>query len=163
MALPIGHGLVGASIVALIHPKADLKNWKPLAIGFLLANSPDLDFAFQIFLGWRGWHRGFTHSILFALLVGAIFFLIMRREKWQIPLSYSLAYLSHTILDFATSDIGAVRLFAPLDKTPYSLGLVRFFELQRGLVITDMLYISAIEVLIFVPLFLLTLFVARRV
>lgn len=163
MALPIAHGLVGAGIVALIHPNADLKKWKPLMLGFLLANAPDLDFIFLFLFGWRNYHRGFTHSILFALLVGAVFFLIMRREKWQIPLAYSLAYLSHTILDFATSNIGAVRLFAPVDRTPYSLGLVSFFELKRGLVIADMLYISAIEVLIFVPLFFLTLFVARRV
>lgn len=49
MPLSIAHGLVGASIVGLIHPKANLKYWKPFLIGFILANSPDLDLIFSHF------------------------------------------------------------------------------------------------------------------
>ncbi len=92
MPLPIAHGLVGASLVTLIHPNADLRNWKPLLIGFFLANSPDLDFAGSLLLGWHDFHRGFTHSLLFAALVSGLIFILLRQKNLLIPLAYSAAF-----------------------------------------------------------------------
>lgn len=162
MPLPIAHGLVGASIVALVHPNANLKNWKPLLLGFILANCPDLDFGFSFLFGWRGFHRGFTHSLLVAFLVAVLIFILLRNRNWQIPLAYSAAFLSHTILDYLSAKSGAVRLFIPFDNSPHGLGLISFSELSRGFVITDMLYFSLIETLIFAPLFLLAVFIIRK-
>lgn len=161
MPLPIAHGLAGASIIALVHPKGDVKNWKPLLLGFVLANCPDLDLGFQFLFGGRGFHRGFTHSIFFAFLVGVAIFVWFRREHWRIPLAYSSAFLSHTILDFVSANSGAVRILMPFSNKPYGLGAISFSELSRGFLISDMLYFSAIEALIFIPLFLIALFVRR--
>ena len=163
MPLPIAHGLVGASLVALIHPNADLKNWKPLILGFILANCPDLDFGFSFLFGWHGFHRGISHSIFLAFLVGSAIFILLRRENWQIPLAYFLAFLSHTILDFLAAKSGGVGLLLPFDDNVYRLGLISFSELSRGFLIRDILYLSLIEILIFVPIFFLLLFVVRRI
>jgi membrane-bound metal-dependent hydrolase YbcI (DUF457 family) len=162
MPLPIAHGLIGASIVGLIHPKAGLKNWLPLAVGFVLGNAPDFDFAFEWFLGWRGFHRGFFHSLFFAFLVAGMIFFLLRRQHWRIPLAYSLAFLSHTILDYSCSSRGAVRILIPFDNEVYGLGLISFSELKRGLIWSDMLHFTQIEIIIFVPLFALLLFIKHK-
>lgn len=162
MPLPIAHGLLGASIVALVHPNASLKNWKPLFFGFTLANCPDLDFIFVFLFGWQGFHRGVSHSLFLALLIGCALFIWLRRENWRIPLAYSLAFLSHTILDFLSSTGGAVQLLMPFDDTAYYLGLISFSELSRGFNIADMLYFSIIETFIFVPILLFALLIDRK-
>lgn len=157
MPLPIAHGLFGASLIALIHPSAKITNWKPLCWGFLLANSPDLDFAFAFLFGWKDFHRGISHSLVFALFVGALIFVFLRKKNWRIPLAYGFAFLSHTLLDFAAARAGAVRLLTPFDNGEYALGWFGFSELTRGLIILDMLRFSVIEALIFVPVFFIVL------
>lgn len=161
MPLPIAHGLVGASLIAIVYPPSEIKKWKPLLWGFLLANSPDLDFAFTFLFGWKDFHRGISHSLFFALLVGALIFVFQRREDWRIPLAYTLAFLSHTLLDFAASSDGAVRLLIPFDDGRYALGWLGFSELTRGLIISDILWFSIIEALIFVPVFFIVLRVKK--
>jgi membrane-bound metal-dependent hydrolase YbcI (DUF457 family) len=161
MPLPIAHGMVGASLVALIHPSAGIKNWKPMFWGFLLANSPDLDFAFAFLFGWKNFHRGISHSLVFALAVAALIFVFLRRKHWRIPFSCALAFLSHTLLDFISASDGAVRLLTPFDNDKYALGWFGFSELTRGLIISDMLRFSVIEALIFVPVFFIML-VAKK-
>ena len=163
MPLPIAHGLVGASAVALIYPNANLKHWKPLLLGFILANCPDLDFVFSFMFGWHDFHRGFTHSLLFAFLVSSVTFILLRHQNWRIPLAYSAAFLSHTILDYSGAKSGAVRLLIPFDNNPYGLGLISFSELSRGFVIQDMLYFSLVEVAIFAPIFLAIIFITRKI
>ena len=153
----MAHGLFGASLVALIHPPADFKNWKPLLWGFLLANSPDLDFAFAFLFGWKDFHRGISHSLFLALLVGVLIFVFRRRENWRISLAYALAFLSHTLLDFVAASDGAVRLLTPFDDGRYAFGWFGFSELTRGFIFSDMLRFSVIEALIFVPVFFIIL------
>jgi inner membrane protein len=162
MPLPIAHGLVGASIVALVHSRADSRNWKPLLLGFVLANSPDFDFAFSFFLGAHDFHRGFTHSLLFALIVASIIFTILKRNNRQNALAYSIAFLSHTILDYVCAKDGGVRLLMPFDYTAYKLGQISFSELSRGFVLQEMLYFSLLEILVFVPLFCAAIFLSRK-
>ena len=162
MPLPIAHGLLGASIIALVKPVISLKDWKPLLFGFILANCPDLDFIPAFLFGWQDFHRGITHSLFFALFVGSGFFISSRRKDWRVPLAYSLAFLLHTALDFLSTTTGAVRLLEPFDDTPFTLGLISFSELPNGFMIADMLYFSLIEALIFVPIFLIALLIARK-
>lgn len=162
MPLPIAHGLVGASLVRLIHPSADFKNWKPLMIGFVLANSPDLDFFGSYLFGWQNFHRGVSHSLFFACLVSTVFFLLFRNQDWRVPTAFSAAFLSHTILDFVFAESGAVRLFIPFDYNAYKLGLISFSEIRRGFNLEDLLKFSIIEILVFAPLFLLINFIKSR-
>lgn len=158
MPLPIAHGLVGTSLIGLIHPSASLKNWKPLFIGFVLANSPDLDFFGSFIFGLKDFHRGFTHSILFAFVISALLFLLLRKQNWRVPLAYSIAFLSHTILDFLFAQSGGVRLFIPFDYGSYRLGIISFSELQNGFNKSDLIKFSVIETLVFTPIFLLMTF-----
>lgn len=162
MPLPIAHGLVGAGLVRLIHPKADLKNRKPLLIGFVLANAPDLDFFGSFVFGLKDFHRGLTHSIFFACLISALLFLLLRNQNRRVPLAFSTAFLSHTFLDFFFAQSGAVRLFIPFDHNAYKLGLISFSELTRGFNFNDLTRFSLIEALVFTPLFFLVNFIKSR-
>lgn len=153
MPLPIAHGLFGASVVALVHPTAAVKNWKPMLYGFLLANAPDMDFAGSFLFGWTNFHRGISHSLFFAALIGAIIFVFLRGENWRVPTAYTLAFLSHTLLDFIAGNDGAVRLLLPFDDERFALGWFGFSELTHGFVISEMLWFSFVEALIFVPIF----------
>jgi membrane-bound metal-dependent hydrolase YbcI (DUF457 family) len=67
MPLPFAHGLVGASIVAALHPRPARRHFAPLVMGALFANCADLDFALVALAHDRSYHRGFTHSLVFAL------------------------------------------------------------------------------------------------
>lgn len=162
MPLPIAHGLVGVSLVRLIHPNANLKNWQPLLIGFILANCPDLDFIGSYLFGWQDFHRGISHSLFFAFLISAGFFLIFRNQNWRVPLAFSAAFLSHTILDFLFAKSGAVRLLIPFDYNTYKLGLLSFSEITRGFNSEDLIKFSIFEILVFAPLFFLIDFVKTR-
>ena len=107
--------------------------------------------------GWKDFHRGLSHSLFIAFLLGASLFVFRRRENWRIPLAYALAFLSHTLLDFVAASHGAVRLLTPLDDGGYALGWFGFSELTRGFLVADMLRFTVIETLIFVPVFCILL------
>ncbi|MDF2756588.1 MAG: rane protein [Nitrospira sp.] len=71
MASPLTHALVGATLAAACHFP-----WKLWVVGVASALLPDLDAAGY----WLGvpygsfWgHRGFTHSIVFAVLASGLF------------------------------------------------------------------------------------------
>ena len=162
MPLPIAHGLLGAVIARIIHPNADSRNPKPLIFGFVLANCPDLDFGFSFLFGWHDFHRGLTHSLMFAILITAVIFIWRRKGNWQISLAYSAAFLSHTILDYLCAKFGGVRLFIPFSNDAYGLGIIGFSELTNGFNAVDIIFFSLIETLIFVPFFLLIIFFIRR-
>ncbi|MCB1023146.1 MAG: metal-dependent hydrolase [Acidobacteria bacterium] len=111
MPLPIAHGCVGAAIVALIHPKINKLISFPLLFGGFLANAADLDFFLSYSTGDKSWHRGFTHSILFSAVIFGCLFIFFKRERLREAIAYGLAYFSHLVLDFATSDHGGPELF----------------------------------------------------
>src|SRR5256885_1178615 len=99
MPLPIAHALVGASIVTAMLPDASpTHNWKPLVIGAALSVCPDLDY----FLG-TSLHRGFTHSLFFALLVSALCLAVTGLAKIRVAIAYAAAFFSHALLDYATT------------------------------------------------------------
>ena len=71
-------------------------------------------------------HRGFTHSLVFALLVALVVLLLFFREYardvsmwWQLVLFFFLITTSHAILDMLTSGGHGVAIFAPFDNTRY--------------------------------------------
>ncbi|MCA1593205.1 MAG: metal-dependent hydrolase [Acidobacteria bacterium] len=121
MPLPIAHGLLGASIVAAVHPDAPFTDGRrfrlPLMVGALLANCPDADFLLVWALHDRSWHRGFTHSLVFALVVSLLLLAYLGRSRTRAALAYGLAFTSHGVLDFITTKVGGgVKLLLPFSS-----------------------------------------------
>lgn len=161
MPLPLAHGLLGASVVAAVHPRAC--NWKPLLFGAILANCPDLDLLLVWGLDMRGLHRGFSHSPIFALLVTIVIWLIVGRKEWRTAMAYGLALLSHTVLDFAAAKAGGgVMLLWPFSTERFKFGVWGFAELSAGLPTAELVHWSSLESMIFLPVLLVILFIRGR-
>ena len=162
MPLPIAHGLIGASIVAAMLPAASpVRNWKPLLLGAAIASSPDLDYFLQ-----ASSHRGITHSLIFAAIVSAVCFGICRKSNLRLAIACAGAAFSHGLLDYATTKtMPGVELLWPLSGRRFGLGLVDYYQLT-GIdpiyflyqdVMKDLLKLGLMELLVFVPVFLLVL------
>lgn len=162
MPLPIAHGLLGASIVAAMLPESSpVRNWKPLILGAVIAASPDLDYFLQ-----TSSHRGITHSLLFAAIVCAICFGIWGKSNLRLAVGCAGAAFSHGLLDYATTKtMPGVELLWPLSSRRFGSGLIDYYQLT-GIdpvfflyqdVVRDLLKLALMELLVFVPLFLLVL------
>ncbi len=135
MPTPIGHGLLGAAVLAAfpLNRKA-LPDWRVCVLGALLGAAPDLDcllgfLPFAPFAG-RGWHHDFTHSLGFACLCGALLALcvrggetMLRVTQLRAALLFSAAMATHPLLDFIFTDSVGVELFWPFAHQYVRLGL----------------------------------------
>ncbi|MEZ5345336.1 MAG: metal-dependent hydrolase [Pyrinomonadaceae bacterium] len=162
MPLPIAHGCVGAAIVALIHPKIKRIVSFPLLFGGFMANAADLDFILSYSTGDKSWHRGFTHSVLFSFFIAAIFLVWFKKERLREALAYSLAYFSHLVLDFSTSDHGGPELFWFFSERRFSVGVVSFSVAPSKLPLSEILYAAMWETAVFGTLFFAVYFMMRR-
>lgn len=103
----------------------------PLALSMLglsaLSLLPDADFvAFMVGIPYSDpfGHRGMTHSLLFAVLVGLVVALALRLRGQPVLLDAVLATLvvaSHGVLDAMTTGGLGVEFFWPLDTRRYFL------------------------------------------
>lgn len=160
MASVFGHSIVGFTISKII----DNRNSKLLLIAAIISTMlPDLDvlgFKFGISYSHPLGHRGFTHSILFALLWAIILmytFGKINKRNWFLVIF--LATLSHGILDAMTSGGEGVGFFIPFNNTRYffpfreiivsPLGVERFFsEWGVQVILSEFKYI-------FIPCFII--------
>jgi membrane-bound metal-dependent hydrolase YbcI (DUF457 family) len=120
MSLPIGHAAIGFTAYSLLGGNGSgLGRWKvPLGI-LILSNLPDLDVALGIALQGNGsaFHRGPTHSLIFAFVAG---YLVSRFwEPWpqRSRLNFTICFvmiLSHILADsvFTNSPISFFWPFA---------------------------------------------------
>ena len=161
MPMPVAHSLVGAGLVAAVLPRAGrARYWVWLAAGAALANAADLDFILSFALRSRGWHRGFTHSLAFALVVCVCFLLALGRARAREAAAYGLAYASHALLDFATTVRGGgVELFWPFTSERFGLRWWGLSEIPSRLPAAEVLKFLSLEFLLFAPplLFLILL------
>lgn len=163
MPLPFAHGLLGASIVAAIHPKPFDKYYFPVILGGFLANAADFDFALVFLLHSKEFHRGFTHSIFFAVLVISIFLLILGWKKHREAVAYGLAFASHFILDFVTTKIGGgLELYFPVSKERFGLGIFGLSEVPSKMTIFEIFQTIGLELSIFAPILVLIFFLKRK-
>lgn len=143
MASILGHGFVGYTLAKVIDNN-DTK-WLLLAAVFSTI-LPDFDIVgFRLgipYLHPLG-HRGFTHSIVFAIL-WSLFLMVTFGRKYKIIwfLVVFLSILSHGLLDACTSGGKGVGFFIPFDNERYffsfreikvsPIGIDKFFS-ERGL------------------------------
>ena len=127
MASIFGHSVAGFTLTKVI----DSKNLRWLLLAAIFSTIlPDLDvlaFKFGIAYEHPLGHRGFTHSILFAILWAlALMFTIGRKNKLIWFLVIFLSTLSHGFLDAMTSGGKGVGFFIPFNNE-------RFFFAFRGI------------------------------
>ena len=136
MPLPIGHAAIGLAVYEFIGKQTMPKQARWITAGAfaLLANLPDIDMLIGLLVFGNGnhFHRGPTHSLLFALLAG---FLISQSRRIA-PVFQKLKFitcssvvLSHVLADCALTD-SPVSWFWPL-QVHLSSGHSRFWDIVR--------------------------------
>ena len=154
MPSPVAHGLAGlvlASIVRSIpvgHPQlvpttgvAEPQRAALVLTGALMfaACAPDLDFLPGILIGNPDrFHRGPSHSLLIAMLVGVSTWLLGRfarlPEAGRIGVAMTLAVSSHAFLDMFTTDplrFNGVPLLWPITGRHLMLPAPLFLNIER--------------------------------
>jgi inner membrane protein len=95
--------------------------WSVVAAGAIGAVLPDLDtigFAFHVPYGSTFGHRGFTHSIVFALLTAIAAAVVLRGDRRTFAFVF-LCTLSHPLLDALTNGGRGVAFFSPFSNHRY--------------------------------------------
>lgn len=129
MASAFTHGFVALAAGKLLFPeRMPVRFWVLLVLGAVL---PDLDvvgFYHGIRYGDKLGHRGFAHSLLFALIVAvlitvAAFPAVRRFSKhwWLMITSFFAAAASHGILDAMTDGGYGIAFFSPFSSTRFFL------------------------------------------
>lgn len=96
-----------------------------LLVGMFAAIVPDFDglaFKLGIAYGTMTGHRGFTHTLAFALLLGLLGWWLAPRWRMYRTLGWAwvaLCTLSHPLLDMLTNGGIGIALFWPFDGTRY--------------------------------------------
>ena len=154
MASLFGHGLVGFTLSKIVDSKSS-KLLLFLAIGSAIL--PDIDviaFNFGIPYAHPLGHRGFTHSIVFAILWGAIIALLLRKQKKSIVFTVIfLSTVSHGILDALTTGGKGIGFFIPFSDERFffplkvikvsPIGISKFFsEWGMRVILSELKYIA---------------------
>lgn len=121
----VTHAVIGFAVGASILPRSRTRQalWAVACCGVI----PDIDLAAPYFGGDRDFHRRFTHSILFAVIVGLSFAIagrLARRsgaDSMRLGGSAALAILSHALSDMLTTYRLGVALMSPVSATRYEL------------------------------------------
>lgn len=157
MATPISHAVAALSIGSCFYRAETPKRvW---IAGALCSDIPDLDaigFRFGVHYGDFWGHRGFTHSLLFAALLGGVITLVFRNvgviTRPSLFLYIFAATASHGLLDAMTTGGLGVAFFSPFDNHRFFLpwrpirvspfAVSRFFSLRGiGILKTELLWI----------------------
>jgi inner membrane protein len=170
MPLPVAHVVVGACVAeALLPSDTPRRNRTVLLLG-CLALVPDLDFIPVWLLGLdRGsWHRGFTHSVVFAVLAGCLLGIAFGRRRIGMAAICALVLMSHGMLDALTTiSGGGVQLLWPFSSARLKSGLFELWEPAPATAVAtpfvmQLLRGSAVELLTFLPLGLLVILGVRK-
>lgn len=123
MASLFGHALLGCTLSKVL----DKTNSKKLfVLAIISAILPDVDvLSFEFGIPYEHWlgHRGFTHSIVFAIIWSLVMSVVFgKNNKWLFFIILFLATLSHAVLDAMTTGGLGVGFFIPFENTRYFLG-----------------------------------------
>lgn len=145
MPSPVGHSISVALALPLLKPSVREKvmGWPFLFASIFVANSPDIDFLFGFLAGAPNrYHHQFTHSFLFAGVVGLVFALFFTNARKNLkdsflPLFFYFSFLAacHVVLDYFCLDTTApygVMLFWPWSHTYFISTFPVFSDIQRS-------------------------------
>ncbi len=139
-----------------------VRSWKFWLLGIFCSIFPDADvigFKFNIAYESFWGHRGFSHSLLFALLFGALITLIFYRKRFLskqgilLTFYFFLCTASHGVLDALTSGGHGIAFFSPFDNTRYffpwrpiqvsPIGVENFFsEWGKRVIMSELVWIG---------------------
>lgn len=127
MASIFSHALAATALGKLYTgEKMPLRFWGLSAACAMLPDADVAGFAFGIRYGDMLGHRGLSHSLCFAFLVGwlvgALAFRdvpLWSRRFWSLSLYFFAVTASHGLLDALTNGGRGVAFFAPFDATRY--------------------------------------------
>ena len=106
MPLPLGHAAIGFAAHSLCRTNGSPSGrWKTLLGILIVSNLPDLDVALGIVFRGNGnaFHRGPTHSLIFALIGGFLTYRVWAYSSQLPKLSFRICFLlllSHVAADF---------------------------------------------------------------
>lgn len=158
----IGHIAVGMAVARAHEGRF---SWKAAVAFATVSMVPDLDviaFRFGIPYGAPFGHRGATHSVVFALLMGVVGWLLTKSNKSAGAVAFTV--LTHPLLDALTDGglgvalwwpFSADRIFFPWNPLPVAPLGSRIFS-DRGL------HLLLVEAAYFIPLWLYALMPRRR-
>jgi len=162
----MAHSLIGASVAAAVDRDTPAR-WPILCLGALLGVCPDFDYVLNwLHVGSGGWHHGFTHSIVFALFLGALMTLVSGSRSVNRFIVFSAAVASHPLLDFLMTESRGVALWWPFTDARYKLSGPNPIDYTWSSTsfldaAVSILRISLISLLIFGPLLLLIVLLTR--
>lgn len=132
-------------------------NWKAAVAFATFSLVPDLDviaFKFGIPYAAPFGHRGATHSIAFALLMGLAAYALTRSKKTTLALAFVV--LTHPLLDMLTDGGLGVALFWPITAERYFFPWTPLpvAPLGTGMLSVRGLRVILIEAVAFLPLWI---------
>ncbi|MCB0402581.1 MAG: metal-dependent hydrolase [Flavobacteriales bacterium] len=170
MASAFGHALTAIAL-GKAYPKY-MTTWKFFILGMVCSIIPDADvITFKFGVPYESFwgHRGFSHSFLFALLLGVLVTLLFYRKELSklrgigYVFYFFISTASHSILDAMTSGGLGVAFFSPWDNSRYFLpwrpikvspiGVESFFSEWGMMVISSELVWIGIPCTVFILLF----------
>lgn len=128
MASAFGHAFAAIAIGKSFAKDTATRNF--FILGVICSILPDADvISFALGISYESFwgHRGFTHSLLFAILLGiivtALFYgkLLDTKKGLSYILFFTLCTASHGLLDALTSGGLGVAFFSPFDNERYFL------------------------------------------
>jgi membrane-bound metal-dependent hydrolase YbcI (DUF457 family) len=172
MSSILGHGLMGISVASAVAAKSETKNRRKLfVLAAILSLIPDTDVLFYIAFGVLGMtpHRGITHTLSFAVLMGLALTALFRS---YFDLTFQRSFLlffgvlfTHLVLDYLMGCGPAVPFFWPLTDQgylfPYKVVPTAYYALSVAGLASVLLHPATligmlIETVIFLPLFLIS-------
>ena len=126
MASIFGHAFSALAVGSGFNKK--LTNWKFFILGMACSILPDADvitFKFGIAYNSFWGHRGFSHSFLFALIIGVLVVATFYRKGFStrhrmfLVSYFFICTASHSFLDAMTSGGYGVAFFSPFENTRY--------------------------------------------
>ena len=143
------HAVVALSLGAIVRPRE--RPVRFLGLSVACSTLPDADvigFRFGVPYGDLLGHRGLSHSLLFALVLGLLVALLFYRDLsprssrfWRTAAWFAFITASHGVIDAMTDGGLGIAFFSPIDTTRYFLplrpievspiGIERFFS-ARG-------------------------------